>query len=420
MSECPICYEDVTDATGIVKLSCAHTFHLSCITGWFSKQEQGSCPCCRKLMGEKEDSGYKVNEDEEDEDDEEDETLSYTSESSEEDEICIRHCLRLSREKLTSILNKQSLYSVNKEVGSIEWNWLIDNAYYKKEMYKGEECIRFRYDDLRAYVMSNCWKDLSRDDWNELLKEQLDTVSFNMTEFIALQTEIDPGSMFVTSYEWDAMHKSDLFIKEPSQYPGESRIRFTYALLACHITNTCWEYLPWIKWKQLLSIEKLPLTGAFISASIDFSQPIRLPNHPPPHRPFNITESHPLSHYINLIENGQLSVDGGTWDNDTASSFVKNVLQGIPYSITITAVESNPIALIDGRKRIMALSNFYNNMFPVNNVFFRDMSQSTKDSFNNYIIEMTRYMMRINFTVAPLARTDRVETDRVAIWGESV
>jgi hypothetical protein len=44
--DCPICFEAITAATGLVTTSCGHTYHLSCISSWYSKNDP-SCPCCR-------------------------------------------------------------------------------------------------------------------------------------------------------------------------------------------------------------------------------------------------------------------------------------------------------------------------------------------------------------------------------------
>jgi len=48
---CSVCYEEITVATGCVKMSCSHYFHYRCITKWFDSQEANdkpqSCPCCR-------------------------------------------------------------------------------------------------------------------------------------------------------------------------------------------------------------------------------------------------------------------------------------------------------------------------------------------------------------------------------------
>jgi hypothetical protein len=49
-SECPICYENITASTGLTTLPCSHSFHFGCLSGWFKKQEVGTCPCCRKEM----------------------------------------------------------------------------------------------------------------------------------------------------------------------------------------------------------------------------------------------------------------------------------------------------------------------------------------------------------------------------------
>lgn len=48
---CAICHDSITKATGIVTLSCSHSYHLSCIVTWFMTQEKGSCPYCRKEVG---------------------------------------------------------------------------------------------------------------------------------------------------------------------------------------------------------------------------------------------------------------------------------------------------------------------------------------------------------------------------------
>lgn len=49
--DCSICLETITKQTGLVTLSCEHSFHFRCIDSWFTKQiwdnlEQ-TCPCCR-------------------------------------------------------------------------------------------------------------------------------------------------------------------------------------------------------------------------------------------------------------------------------------------------------------------------------------------------------------------------------------
>lgn len=70
--ECSVCYNDISAATGKVELSCAHTFHFSCLTSWFSKSQ--SCPLCRHAANEFETmaAAAEQEEDSEDEDDDED------------------------------------------------------------------------------------------------------------------------------------------------------------------------------------------------------------------------------------------------------------------------------------------------------------------------------------------------------------
>lgn len=52
MSTCPICYEDITAATGQVALGCTHSFHLKCVVEWLISHE--TCPCCRREVGDQE------------------------------------------------------------------------------------------------------------------------------------------------------------------------------------------------------------------------------------------------------------------------------------------------------------------------------------------------------------------------------
>jgi hypothetical protein len=48
---------DAVDAktTGRVETTCGHVFHFKCLTSWFSKQAESSCPMCRQKATEFED-----------------------------------------------------------------------------------------------------------------------------------------------------------------------------------------------------------------------------------------------------------------------------------------------------------------------------------------------------------------------------
>jgi hypothetical protein len=56
MTDCPICYTAMTPTTGSTTLGCSHSFHLTCIVGWFqeqaAKEETNTCPCCRRAAGD--------------------------------------------------------------------------------------------------------------------------------------------------------------------------------------------------------------------------------------------------------------------------------------------------------------------------------------------------------------------------------
>lgn len=90
---CSICCDDITSQTGSATLSCAHSFHIRCITSWFATQEKGTCPMCRKEMSEIEDLAPIGEEDEEESEDEEDE------EEDEEEQIML-----FMREELDQLL----------------------------------------------------------------------------------------------------------------------------------------------------------------------------------------------------------------------------------------------------------------------------------------------------------------------------
>ena len=46
---CPICYDEITAATGEVRMSCTHAFHLNCIGTWL-QAGRDNCPCCRAVV----------------------------------------------------------------------------------------------------------------------------------------------------------------------------------------------------------------------------------------------------------------------------------------------------------------------------------------------------------------------------------
>jgi len=85
MSDCSICYDPVIDfpapeATGSHRSSCGHLFHPKRISKWHLRQEESTCPMCRKVAVEMEDCAPEEEEEEEDDEEEEEE------EDDEEDE----------------------------------------------------------------------------------------------------------------------------------------------------------------------------------------------------------------------------------------------------------------------------------------------------------------------------------------------
>ena len=83
--DCSVCFEAITKQTGVVTLSCEHSFHFRCIDSWFGQQvwndNPQSCPCCRNEGAE---SGLdRCNVEGDDEDDEDDD---YSDDTESEDD----------------------------------------------------------------------------------------------------------------------------------------------------------------------------------------------------------------------------------------------------------------------------------------------------------------------------------------------
>lgn len=253
MSEpvCPICYEDVTSSTGSVNLSCSHTFHLSCITKWFSKQDHGSCPCCRKEVGEKEDLASLT-------DDEEDDTLTYVSNEPSSLDGEYLSTVALNRQQVSSLIKEfaaEYYEEEDKEVSEGQWAIYYSSKYHLREIRDGETCIRFTYDELNTIISLQYDGNITRERWNMLLKQQLDTVSFNHQELNELENELSICG-FTPAWVWDRhIVNNERYIKGEPRYKGETRICFTYAQLSCHLITKCYANLTWAKWKELVEKE---------------------------------------------------------------------------------------------------------------------------------------------------------------------
>jgi hypothetical protein len=84
-TDCPICFDDITSATGNAVLACNHRFHIMCIVRWFQDQEAASsCPCCRREVTPMENVPL-VPEGEEEGDNEEDGDSDWMTEDEEDD-----------------------------------------------------------------------------------------------------------------------------------------------------------------------------------------------------------------------------------------------------------------------------------------------------------------------------------------------
>ena len=146
--ECPICYEAITAETGIVTTSCQHSYHFSCISGWYIKQEKGTCPCCRKEMNEKEDFPD-VPADADAHADSGSETDSYSSEEEYEVEFTRSH-LKEFIESHGGHLTEQMCDAICTEIAA------------------------FTRTELNSLLVGNTGKALTEDEWNQLLHRDVD------------------------------------------------------------------------------------------------------------------------------------------------------------------------------------------------------------------------------------------------------
>ena len=111
--DCSICLDSVdAKTTGRVETTCGHVFHFKCLTSWFSKQAESSCPMCRQKATEFEDFAQEEDEHEDDEDKEDDD-----DEEEEEEESA----LYLSRLAMDAIIRHKGgigvIAAVDAEVG---------------------------------------------------------------------------------------------------------------------------------------------------------------------------------------------------------------------------------------------------------------------------------------------------------------
>ena len=162
--ECSICYDAIDlKTTGEVKLSCAHSFHFSCIASWFSTQEKGSCPCCRKEMGVKEDFAPNAPADgeEDDEDDEDDEDEDDEDEDDEEE------CIVFNRSQLNALCLK---LGSSRHVTQLQWDAMCGAFVWGEKEFSAEsQPLVFNFSELNAFFATHCAFPITEAQWLDIL-----------------------------------------------------------------------------------------------------------------------------------------------------------------------------------------------------------------------------------------------------------
>jgi Ring finger domain/IQ calmodulin-binding motif len=158
MTDCAICFEEVSAATGQTILSCTHTFHFTCLVRWFANQEGAeSCPCCRKEMlpteraswDEGSEGGAEDSDEEEDEEDDED---------FEEEQVL-----------MTRAQVQEFLTSNGGMVGvtDVLWSaWLEPGAFYEN----GEEKVTFDREELNYCYCLQTGNNMTDEQWATLFE----------------------------------------------------------------------------------------------------------------------------------------------------------------------------------------------------------------------------------------------------------
>lgn len=58
MSECSICFENITNKNKII-LICGHIYHKKCIKTWYNFKKNYSCPICRNISNKNDNNKQK-------------------------------------------------------------------------------------------------------------------------------------------------------------------------------------------------------------------------------------------------------------------------------------------------------------------------------------------------------------------------
>jgi hypothetical protein len=145
-TDCPICYEKISTSTGTTTLSCSHSFHFGCLSGWFLKQEIGTCPCCRKEMTATEDLPRDADEAEDDDSDDD-------SDDEYDDEIEVS----FDREKLGEFLKERGGVGMKDTISAV---W--DDA----------TTVTFTRTQLHFLFIGNGAKPFTDEEWEAIVEDE--------------------------------------------------------------------------------------------------------------------------------------------------------------------------------------------------------------------------------------------------------
>jgi hypothetical protein len=141
----------ITKETGVVTTSCGHSFHLTCISKWFSKDE--TCPCCRKETSNTE----KLETVEESDDEDEDREVEFSREALDaflrmRGGSGLTEAMALAICPIFGVFTLSELRSLcigngARDLDEDEWDDMEDEYYHANEIE-----IDYRYDDQSTII----------------------------------------------------------------------------------------------------------------------------------------------------------------------------------------------------------------------------------------------------------------------------
>ena len=200
---CAICQDAFEADGGFLTLSCKHVFHIRCATSWFAKQNKGTCPLCRKEMGEKEDIERHAFEEEEEEREWEPSSPIY-----------------FSREELDTLLRSLGGFGVLDDMHDI-----FHPPGPQSLLIHGDEHVTCLYmSEFRETAAENGARRISTNEWESLVEQQIAKEEDAIVGRRANELLASTITNKILSFSWHLLTNGTLVptVFNPEEYTGIS------------------------------------------------------------------------------------------------------------------------------------------------------------------------------------------------------